>query len=262
MSIQVEDLSFGYPKSGAVWEHVSFAVEQGEILGILGPNGTGKTTLLKCIQQVLSAPSGIVTIDGQRLSAMRPKERARRIAYVPQSIASVFPIRVVDFVFSGRMPFVKKTLRAEDKEIVFDTLRQLELEPFAFRSLGELSGGERQRVLIARALAQTPEVLLLDEPTASLDMRNQLFTLDLVQRLAKQRKLAVLMSIHDLNLAALYADRILMLGGAAVQGLGTCQEILTAEQIRRVYGVETEIVAKNGQMFIHLLRTPPQGNAQ
>lgn len=254
MSLQVNALSFRYGKTPEpVFRQISFSVEEGETVGLLGPNGTGKTTLLKCIQQVLRPEAGTVLLDGQDLSSLKPMERARRIAYVPQSLHTVFPVQVVDFVLSGRMPFAKRHVGEKDKQLVFDLLKQLDLEAFAFRMLGEMSGGERQRVLIARALAQTPKALLLDEPTASLDLRHQMKTVELIRGLAREQRLSVLFSVHDLNLAAMYCDRIILLQGGTVQCMGTREEVLTAGQIRLAYGVETQVIRENGRLFVHLV---------
>lgn len=254
MSLQVNNLSFRYSKEAEpVFQQISFSVAAGETVGLLGPNGTGKTTLLKCVQQILRPETGTVFLDGQDLSKLKPMERARRIAYVPQSLHTVFPIQVVDFVLSGRTPFVRHRVGERDKQLVFDLLKQLDLEAFAFRMLGEMSGGERQRVLIARALAQTPKALLLDEPTASLDLRHQMKTLELIRKLTREQRLSILFSVHDLNLAAMYCDRVILLQGGMVRCMGSKEEVLTTEQIRAAYGVETQVVLENGRLFVHLL---------
>lgn len=241
MSLEVNELSFSYRKNTPILDQVSFKVQPGEVMGLLGPNGTGKTTLLKNIQHILTPQHGSVFVNGQDVHAMHHRKRAQLIAYVPQSLQSMFAINVVDFVFSGRTPFSQHKLSEEDRRIVFDTLYRLKLEAFAFRSLQELSGGERQRVLLARALVQTPRVLLLDEPTASLDLAHQLSTLQLVRDLAKEEQLAIVISIHDLNLAALCCDHIMLLKDAWIFACGTPCEVLTADNIEKVYGVRATV---------------------
>lgn len=253
MSLQVHDLSFHYRKSNPVLEQINLQVAPGEVLGLLGPNGTGKTTLLKCIQHVLIPQQGTVSVDGTDIRQLHAKQRAKLIAYVPQSLQTVFPISVVDFVFSGRTPFLSGRPKEQDQQIVFDALKRLGLEDFAFRSMGEMSGGERQRVLLARALAQTPRILLLDEPTASLDLNYQLSTLQLVTQLAREEQLAVIISIHDLNLATLCCDRLLMMKGSHVFCCGSPSEVMTEEHIATVYGVHTEVSQIDDLPHIRLL---------
>lgn len=241
MNMTVSSISYGYTRERQILDHISFTAHAGKILGLLGPNGTGKTTLLKCISHIYSPWEGTVEIDGRSLAAMSAKTRARYIGYVPQNTHSVFPIRVIDAVMMGRLPFVTSRIGAADKEVVFSILKQMKLEHFAFRNLNEMSGGERQRVFIARALAQEPKVLLLDEPTSSMDLKNQLTTLQLIRSLIREKHLAAVISIHDLNLAAMFCDTVMILNGTSVFACGTPGEVITAENIRTVYGVKAAV---------------------
>ena len=204
MSLEISNLSFSYNNGPKILKDISLTVRQGEILGILGPNGTGKTTLIKCIDHILPPDSGEVAFDGHNLALLTPKEIAKIMAYVPQYAGNFFTMRVVDTVMMGRLPYAGRQYSQQDKAIVFDILQQMNLESLAFRSLNTMSGGERQRAFIARALAQQPQCIILDEPTSSLDLHNQLFILRTISNLAKNRHISVIMTIHDLNLASMF----------------------------------------------------------
>ena len=251
MGLSVEGLTFSYGKK-TVLREVSFEVPSGCVLGLLGPNGTGKTTLLKAVGALHRPKSGRCLLDGEDLLSMSTAARAKRAAYVPQSTHAPFPARVIDIVMLGRMPFLRYSPTQRDKEIAAGALSRLGLEELAFRDIGALSGGERQRVLIARALAQQPKLLLLDEPTSSLDLKNQLQTMGLVRDLAREEKLTAVISIHDLNLAALFCDRFLMLKEAQVFAFGGAEEVLPSANIKSVYGVEAEVRQFRGRMQVSL----------
>jgi iron complex transport system ATP-binding protein len=253
MILQARNITFGYSER-EILSDISFDIKQGEILSLLGPNGSGKTSLLKCINYILRPQKGVTMVFGENVAKMKPKKRAQCIAYVPQDNPRGFHISVIDTIMMGRLPFTEYRIREKDKAIVFEMIEMMELEAFAFKSINEMSGGERQRVFIARALAQEPKVLLLDEPTSSLDMKNQLFTLQLIQRLAQEKELAVIMSIHDLNLASMGSDRILMLEDAAVFAYGRSEEVINEENIYRVYGVKTAVSIEDNHVHVRLLK--------
>lgn len=257
MSLKARNISFSYGEK-KILSDVSFSLNQGEIMCLLGPNGTGKTTLLKCINHILTPQSGEALVDGVSVRRMKPQKRAESIGYVPQSTAAPFPVTVVDAVMMGRVPFARRRIGEKDKKIVFDTIRMLDLEPFAFQDINAMSGGERQRVFLARALVQEPKVLLLDEPTSALDMRNQLFIMHLIKNLVKEKNLAVLMTIHDLNLTAMFADQVIMLKGTKIFASGSCQEVLTEQNIRDTYRVNTEVTQKEDRCHIRLCRELPK----
>ncbi len=261
MGLQVEHVSFGYTQTDILAD-VSLTVEPGKMLALLGPNGTGKTTLLKCISRILEPRNGRTLIDGEDISKMSAKKRARYVGYVPQSAAMIFPSTVADTVLTGRMPYVDFQLTQQDKEIAFSVIERMGLEEMAFQSINRLSGGERQRVFIARALAQEPRVLLLDEPTSSLDLKNQLLTLQIIRQLVQERELAAVISIHDLNLAAMFCNSVLMLKDASVFSYGEPKKVISVEHIREVYGVETAVDYEQGIPHMRLLdsqQTPFSG---
>jgi iron complex transport system ATP-binding protein len=242
MTLRIDDLSFDYNRS-PVLEGVSFSINKGEVLGILGPNGCGKTTLLKNLNKNLRPHGGCVLLDGEDLAEMSKKDIARDIAVVPQSNEIRFAFTVHDIVAMGRMPFMG-TFTGEsgrDLELIEDAMERTGILAFRDRHINTMSGGERQRVIIARALAQTPSVLLLDEPTLHLDISTQFDVLDLVRELSEKDGLTVVIVSHDLSMAVRYCDRILMLRDHRVFALGTPEEVLTPENMRAVFNVDAEL---------------------
>lgn len=225
----------------AVLHGISLEVAAGEMLAIVGPNGAGKSTLLKILAGALAPWQGGVEMLGTPLAAWERRERARRLAFVGQDSAVAFSFTVLEVVLMGRAPHLGAMHfeSRRDLAIARDALARFGVLELAARSVQELSGGERRRVLLARALAQQPQIALLDEPTAHLDLRHVAETFERLGELRAARGLAVVTTLHDLNAAALYADRVLLLKDGAAMGLGTPQEVLTAEKLRAVY--ETEV---------------------
>lgn len=252
MSLEINNIEFSYGDH-KVLGGVSFGINSGEILGLLGPNGTGKTTLMKCVGGIFEASAGESLINGENILKISPKERAKFISYVPQFSQVTFPISVFDTVLMGRQPFVKFTPKKADKEKAIYLLDKLGLTKYAFKNVMALSGGERQRVMIARAMAQDPKLLLLDEPTSSLDIKYQVETMNLVESLAKEQDIMVIISIHDLNLAAMFCDKFLMLKGGAISAFGS-DEVLTPETIYEVYGIKTQVQELDGHKHIAIFK--------
>jgi len=249
MELSVRGVTFSYDDIAVqedtnVLSDISFKLEGGEVLGIIGPNGSGKTTLLRCINMTLGPRKGTILIDGRNILELDRKEIARHIGVVPQSAATDFPFSVFDVVLMGRTPWLDRFSgeSSKDIEIARNAMEVTGTLHLAARPMDELSGGERQRVIIARALAQQPGILLLDEPTLHLDIKHQLEILELVRRLAKEKGLMVVLVSHDLDLAARYSDRLLLLRDGRVFSTGAPKEVLTVENIREVYGVSAEIV--------------------
>ncbi|CDF57384.1 ABC transporter ATP-binding protein [Thermobrachium celere] len=238
MILRVDNLTFSY-HSKLVLDKVSFSIERGECVAVLGVNGAGKSTLLKCINKILVPDSGVVYIENKDLSKMPQIEVAKNIGYVPQR-TNVSRMTVFDAVLLGRKPYIKLDVTDKDIEIVKDILRHLSLEKYSLKYIDELSGGEFQKVLIARALAQEPKVLLLDEPTSSLDLKNQIEVLDFIKKIARERGISVVIIIHDLNLALRFADKFIMIKDNKIYSAGG-QEVITEEAIRDVYSVDVKI---------------------
>ena len=240
--MEVSSLTYCYDKK-LVLDGIEFAVKEGEVLGILGPNGCGKTTLLKNLNKNLSPNGGCVMLDGEDLQGILKKDIAKKIAVVPQTNEINFAFTVRDIVAMGRIPFQSMLAgeSKEDKEIIDKAIEQTGLAHLAERHINTMSGGERQRVIIARAIAQTPQIILMDEPTLHLDISMQFDALNLVHRLAKKNGLTVAIVSHDLPMVARYCDRILMIHDHRIHAIGTPEEVLTPENMKTVFNVDAEL---------------------
>jgi iron complex transport system ATP-binding protein len=243
MRLSVERLAFGYP-GRRVGADVSFTVDGGEVLVLLGPNGAGKTTLFRTLLRLLPAHGGDVRVDEASIARWPRRRVAQTVGYVPQAQLGVFPFTVRDVVLMGRTPHVPAFAMpgAADRAIASRTLEGLGLAHLAERPYTEVSGGERQLTLVARALAQAPRILVMDEPTASLDFGNQVRVLGEVRALAR-RGIAVVLSTHDPDHAFLCADRVAMLHGGRLAHLGPPADTITPATLREVYGVDVEVHA-------------------
>lgn len=247
MKLEIKGVSFGYGSMPAL-EEVTMSLGDGEIVSLVGPNGSGKTTLLKCINMILKFQKGTVLVEEKDISKLKLKELAKLLSYVPQSAGRSFPSTVFEIVLIGRKPYVDWSVSSRDKEIVSNILSLMGLKEMALRQSNELSGGEYQKVLIARALAQEPQVLLLDEPTSNLDLKHQLDVLNLITSIVKKKNIAAVMAMHDLNLASRFSNKMIFLNGGKIYDAGKPEKVLTERNIRKVYGVEA-IVNKNAGYF-------------
>lgn len=240
-AIALIDVTFRYADV-PVLRGFSLSVGQGEMVGLLGPNGSGKTTALRLLIGGLSPETGAVCIDGRPRRAAERRTLAKRIAIVPQEVQVTFDFRVEDLVLMGRGPHVN-WLRGDtprDRAIVRAVMHEVGIADLAERPFRQLSGGEKQQVALAMALAQEPEILLLDEPTHNLDIANQVGLFDLVQRLRAERRLTVLAVIHDVNLAALYCDRLILMRDGRVIAEGAPDAVVTPEHLLCCYGAAVE----------------------
>ena len=240
--ISAENINFSYAVK-PVMERVSFAIDEAQIVAIIGPNGSGKTTLLKIINGTLFPDAGQMLIDGKETSRWSRKDIAQKVAIVPQETTVVFPFYAEEIVLMGRFPHLSN-YRFEDKKdyrIVHEAMEKTDTLAFATRRYDELSAGERQRVLIARAQAQEPKVLLLDESTVFLDLKHQAQFLALLRQLNKAQQLTVIFVTHDINLAAQHADRIILLYTGKIYAIGKPAEVITAANIKEVYDVDSLI---------------------
>lgn len=248
VKVDINQVSFSYPGADILHD-VTFRIGPGEITGIVGPNGSGKSTLIKCIDTILK-PKGSILLDGTSVLEMDPVERARNIGLVSQYGSSAMDSTVFETVLMGRRPHSAWRIRDEDIAKVAETLECLGIEDMAMRNFASLSGGQKQMALLARAICQDPEFLLLDEPTSALDIKNQLEVLDIVRTLVKERNMAAIIAIHDLNLGARYTDSIVMLREGMVFSTGKAAELYTPEMIEEVYGVKAVVLEVLGKPHV------------
>ena len=243
MSIDVQNLSFSYGDR-PVLHDISFRVEKGEFLSILGPNGVGKSTLFRCVLGLLSGYTGQVLVDGADSRSFSVREAARHIAYIPQSSHPIFNYSVFDIVLMGRTSGLStfRSPKKQDAELCRWALEKVGIPHLSDRCFHRLSGGEQQLVLIARALVQKAPILMLDEPTASLDFGNQLLVLEQCRNLAREGY-TVIQTTHNPEQSYQYSDRILTLQHGRVLAEGTPKEVLTEKTIRALYGVEVDVVS-------------------
>lgn len=261
ITLSVDDLTYSY-ESEQVLKSVSIKVNPGEITGIIGPNGSGKTTLIKILSGVLSDYSGRVTIGGEEVRTISRDQLARYVAVVPQETESALPFTAVEIVLMGRHPYLGGLAfeTGADLEIAREALQRAGASHLASRNIQRLSSGERQRVVFARALAQQPGALLLDEPTSFLDIRFQVELYDLIRDLVETGGISVLTALHDLNLAAEYCDRIYLLQEGEVFASGATDEVLTYANLTEVF--KSDVYVDTNDITGKLLVIPLSGRAR
>jgi len=241
-NLRLDNVSLGYGKR-IVLRNVTLEAKPGEMLGIIGPNGSGKSTLIRGITRLIQPSCGKIFLDGSDISDINRQKLAQLVAVVPQNPTLPAPFTALEVVLMGRTPHLG-LLRYEGKKdlaIVKGVMQATQTLAFAERRVGELSGGERQRLTIARALAQEPKIILMDEPTANLDINFQIETLDLARQLCLKQKLIVVVTLHDLNLASQYCDRLVLLSDGKIYCQGIPETVINAQTIKDVYGAEVYV---------------------
>ena len=244
--LSVENIWFSFASRREILRGISFSGKAGDCLCLLGPNGTGKTTLLKCVLGILPPQRGRVLIEGEELSSLSSRERGQRVAYVPQAGSTTFPYTVRELVLLGRLPYLEwgRAPGRKDHLAVREALESLDLLSFAERRFNELSGGERQLVLLARALAQNAPVLILDEPTANLDYANQIRVLSALWDLVK-RNYTILMATHFPNHAFLAGTRVLLAKDGKILAQGFPEEVITEESMSQLYQTPLRVLSSS-----------------
>lgn len=241
--LTIDNIMVGYGKR-IILENQSTVFDKPEMISIIGPNGSGKSTLLKSMARLIKIKTGTISLDGKPLKAWNTKELARHISLLPQITTAPQGMLVEQLVRSGRNPYVSmfKDLSTTDLYIVENAMKATDVWKYRHHPVGELSGGERQRVWLSLSLAQEPEILLLDEPTTYLDSRHQIELMELIKRMQQDRKIMVIMVLHDLNLALRYSDRIIAIKDGAIVGDGNPKSIMTEDNLAAWFGVKADIL--------------------
>ncbi len=254
MRVKIDGMEFGY-SSVPVLHDVTLDLDGPQFVTVIGPNGVGKSTLIHCINKILKPRGGTVMINDVDVSEMKLKDVAKTVGYVPYTSTDTFPLSVVDTVLMGRSPHTGWRPKESDLEIVYNILKMLGIDHLADRPFNELSAGQHQKVMLARGLAQDPEILLLDEPTSNLDIRHQLEVTSILRELSRHKDLLVIMISHDINISAKFSDKVILLKDGTIYAAGTPEEVVTAENIREAYGVDSQVVSDDGRPHV-ILKSP------
>lgn len=253
-AVRIEKLTFKY-ETDEVLRDIDINIPKGSFVGILGPNGSGKTTLLKNICNILKPNGGNILVNNKNVSNIKYKELAKIIAVVHQTSEIQFDFSVFDVVLMGRFPYLSRfqSESKKDMEIAKDAMMSTGIWGLRDKSINEISGGEKQRVMIARALTQQPEILILDEPISHLDIKYQVGILELCKKLNIQNKLTVIMTLHDINLAGRYSDYLILLDKGQIKVMDTPEKVLTKENISNVYDIKVDVLKRNGDKTPYII---------
>ncbi|NLN97028.1 MAG: ABC transporter ATP-binding protein [Eubacteriaceae bacterium] len=246
--LEVRDLTFKYDR--CILNHISFDVERGSFISLLGINGAGKTTLIKNLNKLLKPTCGSVFIDGLNIADLKSKALAQKMAYVDQHCEPA-KNTVFDTILVGRVPHINADVVEEDYQKTEEIINKLNLQDYALREADTLSGGEFQKVVMARALAQEPKLLLLDEPTSNLDIKNQVEVMKLIKEYCEEKNISVIVSIHDINLALQFSDKFLMMKNGEIYRYGD-ESIITAKSIKDVYKIDVDVIRHKNRKSIIL----------
>ncbi|MCQ2070541.1 MAG: ABC transporter ATP-binding protein [archaeon] len=243
MKIEVKNLDFGYSSEKLTLHDINLTIDRPGLYCIIGPNGVGKSTLVRCMNKIYHIPDGTVFVNGVDLNEISIKENAKNMSYVPVGGDDVFSLPVVDTILVGRHTQQHWRTTAEDMEITYKAMRLLGIEDLAMHSYNQLSAGQHQKVAIARGLVQETEMLILDEPTANLDVRYQVYVTELLKELARRNDMIILMISHDLNITARYADEVIVMAyPGVIHSIGKPEDVITEKTIKEVYGLDSDMI--------------------
>ena len=251
MGIEVRNLGVSYGNH-CVFKNINLDINEANLTCILGPNGVGKSTFIYCLNKLLKPTEGTVMINGKDVTQTSFKELSKIMSFVPHSEEATFSMSVMDTVLMGRHPHAGAILTKHDLKIAAENIKLLGIADLSNRMLDELSAGQRQRAMIARGLSQEPKILLLDEPTANLDVKYQMLVMKMLRDIARIKNITVIVICHDLNVTSMYADRIILMHNGGVYADGTSEEVLTAENVKKVYGVDCEVSTLQGRPHVAL----------
>ena len=249
MNIRINGIEFGYSGS-PVLKNVWLNIQGPQFVSILGPNGVGKSTLINCICKILGPEKGTILLNGKELKAINIRALAKEVGYVPCTTSDTFPLNVVDTVLMGRHPHTRWGSLDTDLKKVHEVLARLEIEDLAMRQFNELSAGQHQKVVLARGLVQEARVLLLDEPTSNLDIKHQIDVSELLRDISREKSMQIIMISHDINIAARYSDNIILMHMGSIYAVGAPEDVITEENIRTVYGVDSTVVTANDRPHV------------
>lgn len=248
----VDGLAYGYSNDLRVLEGINLKIRGPQLISIIGPNGVGKSTFMHCLNKILTPSEGTVLIEDIDVKDYKVKDLAKKMGFVPNSTGDAFPMTVMDTVLMGRYPTAGHRITNDDVNEAYRVLKLLKIEHLAMRNFDQLSAGQHQKVALARGIVQHPRILMLDEPTSNLDIRHQMDVSRILKEMTLNEDIVVIMISHDLNIAAKYSDRIIMLYDKGIFAIGAPSEVITPENIRAVYDVESTIVMDEGRPHVIL----------
>jgi len=250
MKLELQDVSFKYGTT-PILDNISLTLDKSELICIMGPNGVGKSTLMYCMNRLLKPTEGVVYIEDKSIEEIKRIELAKTIGFVPHKSSETFSASVLDTVLMGRVPYLKiGGISNEDVEIAETSLKRVNMEQFAMHPFDELSAGQHQRVMIARGLAQEPKILLLDEPTANLDLKYQMDVMQTLRDLVRERNITIITTCHDLNILSRYSDRVILMHDRKIYCNGHPTEVITSENIKTLYDVDSRIIEVEERPFV------------
>ncbi len=247
MKISINNIEFAY-NGTAVLKNINCSIDKGDFIAVVGPNGSGKSTLIKCMNGILQPRKGSINVSDKNIKQHSLRNLAKTMAYVPQNKNGQTPATVFDTILLGRKPYISWKPSASDMEITSDIIQELQLESIAMKDINKLSGGQQQTVFIARALAQQPEILLLDEPTANLDIKHTIEIMNMLKSFC-DNGLTVVIALHDINLAMRYASRIMMLKDGEIFACGG-KEVLTENNLENLYDIKVKVIENNNSFHV------------